>query len=193
MQRTQSSGDREATTHGRSGRQTRRRSAVWLVPNTSQGLSSRLDSQDPKIVGALALDEEAVFAPGARAAHAPTCILIVEGDSQFASQLHRELKLGTDAEWANDIATNGHLTQPLPRKLAPAIALIDTAQLGLDGIAVYRRLQAHPLSQECAIVFITSSTALELSARGVEGGILLRTPFKVAHAIALISALISER
>lgn len=193
MQRTQSSGDREATTYGRAARQARRRSAVWLVPNTAQGLSSRLDNQDTQIVGALALDEEAAFTLGAHAMHAPSCILIVEGDSHIANQLHRELNLGANADWANNIATVSHQTLFRPRKSAPAIAIVDAAQLGLDGAAVYRRLQAHPLAQESAIIFITAATALELSARGVEGGMLLRTPLKVAHAITLISALVNER
>jgi DNA-binding response OmpR family regulator len=171
----------------------RKRSAVWLVPNTMRHHSSQLASQGLQSIGSLALNNDAAFAPDTRAAQAPACILIVEGDPHIANLLRRALKLGADVDWAVEVATDGHLTLLRPRSTAPAIALIDTVNLSLDGVEVYHRLRALPQAQASNIVFITSSTALELSARGVEAGFLLRKPFKVAHAISLITALVSER
>ncbi len=193
MQRTQSSGARGATPAGRVGRQARKRSAVWLVPNTTQDLSAQLTNQDPLSIGALALDEDTDFAPGAHASQAPGCILIVDGDPHIAHQLRRALKLGAEVDWAVEVATDGHLTLLRPHNTAPAIALIDTVNLGLDGVEVYHRLRALPQTHASNIIFITSANALELSAHGVEAGILLRKPFKIDHAISLINALINEQ
>lgn len=193
MQRTQSSGDRGGSPAGRVGRQARKRSAVWLVPNTTRDLSLERTNQKPQSIGSLALVEEAAIATGAGPTHAPACILIVDGDPHIAHQLRRALKLGADVDWAVEVATDGHLALLRPHNTAPAIALIDTVNLGLDGIEVYHRLRALPQAHMSTIIFITSANALELSARGVEAGILLRKPFKLTDAISLITAVVSEQ
>lgn len=158
MQKMRTSGDRP-------GRPTRRRSAVWLVPNPTAEAATHLASEEPRIVGALALDGSA--APGA----APACVVIVEDAPHTARLLRRALE---------STAT-------------PVVTLIDASQLGADGAEAYRRARAASQSSPTHVLFITATTALELSARGVDGGVLLRAPFEIEQVIALIHELIDGR
>ncbi|MDE3230351.1 MAG: response regulator transcription factor, partial [Chloroflexota bacterium] len=158
MQKMRAPGDR-------AGRQARRRSAVWLVPNPTSEVDADLNSAQPEILGALALD-------GTReSAAAPICVVIVEDAPDTARLLSRALG-------------------PAASATRPAITLIDASQPGADGAEVYRQTRALSQTRASHIIFITTSTALELSARGVDGGVLLRAPFEVEQVVALVDALV---
>lgn len=160
MQKMRVSGDR-------AGRQARRRSAVWLVPNPTAETDVERSSAQPEILGALALD-------GASASvAAPVCVVIVEDSPNTARLLSRALGPATSAA-------------------RPAITLIDASQPGADGAEVYRQTRAMSQTRASHIIFITTTTALELSARGVDGGVLLRAPFDIEQVVALVDALVGE-
>ncbi len=171
MQKTQAPSERSASiSAGRAGRQARRRSGVWLVPPPAQDEPIPLAaSQLPQIVGALALDEAAEYAVDVASVSAPACALIIEDDSHTVGALRRALA-----------------------EVAPAIMLLDARQPDVDGAEVYRRLRASPATRNCQAIFLTASTAFDLSARGVEDGIVLRKPFDVEQVITLVTALLEE-
>ena len=113
-------------------------------------------------MGALALD-------GAAVPHlAPTCVVIVEGAPHTARLLRRALE---------PVASS-------------AVILIDASQPGVDGAEAYRQARSMAPAPARFTIFITSATALELSARGVDGGVLLRAPFEIEHVVALVNDLI---
>jgi DNA-binding response OmpR family regulator len=42
------------------------------------------------------------------------------------------------------------------------------------------------------VVFLTAASSLDLSVRGVDGGVLVRKPFDVQQVIALVGALLED-
>lgn len=192
MQKTQASTERSASIPaGRAGRQARRRGAVWLVASPTRDDAAPFADSLPQIVGTLALAEEAKFT-GAAEAPAPACVLIVEDDPRVAGLLRRALELEGHADWSIDILSDGHTALTRAQQAAPNIVLLDMRLPDMDGAEVYRRLRASPATQGCQVVFLTASTSLDLSLRGVEGGVLLRKPFDVEQVIALVTALLQE-
>ncbi len=193
MQKTQPPSERSGgVAASRLGRQSRRRGAVWLVPSAPQDDITPIANQRPQIVGALALVENAGFESAAIATHAPACVLIVEDDPQVASLLRRALELEGHADWDIDIFTDGRAALMRAQQTAPSIVLLDVRLPDMDGAEVYRRLRAAPETQRCQVVFLTASTSLDLSVRGVDGGVLLRKPFDLEQVIALVTALLQE-
>ena len=191
MQKTQAPNERSATiAGGRAGRQARRRSGVWLVPPPVQDEAAPHPDQLPQSIGALALDH-ADYAPAAVTA-TPACVLIIEDDPHVAGLLRRALELEGHDDLAIDIIADGRAALMRAQEAAPHLVLLDVRLPDIDGAEVYRRLHASPATRECQVVFLTASTALDLSARGVEGGILLRKPFDVEQVTALITALLDE-
>lgn len=192
MQKTQAPTERSSTiAAGRAGRQARRRGAVWLVPGPSRADTAPFADQLPQVLGTLALAEETKFA-GPTEAPAPACVLIVEDDPHVAGLLRRALELEGHTDWSIDILSDGHAALTRAQQAAPNIVLLDVRLPDMDGAEVYRRLRASPATQECQVVFLTASTSLDLSLRGVDGGVLLRKPFDVEQVITLVSALLQE-
>lgn len=193
MQKTQAPIERSASiAAGRAGRQARRRSAVWLVPPAIQDETTLRPDQVPQTVGALALDESGEYAGMVVAAPAHACVLIVEDDPHLASLLRRALELEGHTDWSIDIITDGRAALMRAQEATPNLVLLDVGLPDMDGAEVYRRLRASAATRDSQIVFLTASTALDLSVRGVEGGILLRKPFDIEQVISLVTALLDE-
>lgn len=194
MQKTQAPSDRASggAAASRLGRQSRRRGAVWLVPSAPLADAAPLTNQHAQTVGALALVEEAEFAASPIGASAPACVLIVEDDPHVAGLLRSALELEGHADWAIDILSDGRAALLRAQQAAPSLVLLDVRLPDMDGAEVYRRLRATPGNERCHVVFLTASTSLDLSLRGVDGGLLLRKPFDVEQVIALVSALLQE-
>lgn len=193
MQKTQAPNDRASgAAASRLGRQARRRGAVWLVPSAPQAESTPLAAQRAQTVGALALVEEAEFEASPIATSAPVCVLIVEDDPHVAGLLRSALELEGHDDWAIDILSDGRAALLRAQQTAPRLVLLDVRLPDMDGAEVYRLLRATPGAERCHVVFLTASTSLDLSLRGVDGGVLLRKPFDVEQVIALVSALLQE-
>ena len=193
MQKTQDSGERSGgTPTGRFGRQSRRRGAVWLVPTTPQDEATSVTEQLPQTVGALALVEDPDITTATVATTAPTCVLIVEDDPQVASLLRRALELEGHTDWSIDILSDGRAALKRAQQAAPSIVLLDVCLPDMDGAEVYRRLRASPTTRGCQVVFLTASSSLDLSLRGVDGGVLLRKPFDLEQVIVLVTTLLQE-
>ncbi len=193
MQKTLPPTERSASVSiNRAGRQGRRRDTVWLVPTVPAEDALQRANLPPKTVGALALAEQASPVSVAPAAHSPACVLIVEDDPHVAGLLRRALELEGHTDWSIDISANGRTALTRAQQSAPRIVLLDVRLPDMDGAEVYRRLRSTPETQGCQVVFLTASTALDLSVRGVDGGVLLRKPFDVEQVVALVSALLQE-
>ena len=190
MQKTQAPIERSAgLPAGRAGRQARRRGTVWLVPDPARADTAPFAEQLPQVVGTLALADETQFA-GSAQAPAPACVLIVEDDPHVANLLHRALELEGHTDWSIDILSDGQAALTRAQQATPNVVLLDVRLPDMDGAEVYRRLRATPATQDCQVVFLTASTSLDLSLRGVDGGVLLRKPFDVEQVIALVTALL---
>ncbi len=177
---------------GQLGRPMRRRGAVWLVPGAPPVDVAPLASQRTPTVGALALVEEPHFETATLAPGAPACVLIVEDDPHVAGLLRRALELEGHTDWAIDIISDGHAALTRAQQTTPNLVLLDVRLPDMDGAEVYHRLRAIPATQRCQVVFLTASTSLDLSMRGVDGGLLLRKPFDVEQVVALVTALLQE-
>lgn len=177
---------------GRIGKQSRRRADVWLVPSAPSDDATPLAAPRPQVVGALALVEEPAFEASPQPAPAPACVLIVEDDPHVAGLLRSALELEGHTNWAIDILSDGRTALTRAQQSAPNIVLLDVRLPDMDGAEVYRRLRSIPETQSCQVVFLTASTSLDLSLRGVDGGVLLRKPFDVEQVIALVTALLQE-
>jgi DNA-binding response OmpR family regulator len=70
--------------------------------------------------------------------------------------------------------------------------LLDVRLPDMDGAEVFRRLRETPGSEDCQVVFLTAASSLDLSVRGVDGGVLVRKPFDVQQVIALVGALLED-
>jgi len=192
MQKTQTPSERSASASaGRAGRQARRRSAVWLVPPAQDEATLRAD-QLPQTVGALALDDETQYTGVRVSTPAPACVLIVEDDPHIAGLLRRALELEGRPDWAVDIISDGRAALMRAREAAPNLVLLDVRLPDMDGAEVYHRLRSDAATRGCQVIFLTATTSLDLSVRGVEGGILLRKPFDVEQVINLVTALLDE-
>lgn len=176
----------------RMGRSARRRSAVWLAPTPPKDETIRLVTPAPHTSGALALVEERAYEPAVPAAKAPACVLIVEDDPHVAGLLRQAFELDDYASWTIDVITNGGAAVRRAREARPNIVLLDVHLPDMDGAEVYRCLRAAPATVDCQIIFLTGSNSLDLSTRGVDGGILLRKPFDVEAVIALVKAILQE-
>jgi DNA-binding response OmpR family regulator len=119
-------------------------------------------------------------------------VLIVEDDPQVAGLLRRALELEGHADWSIDILSDGRAALMRAQQAAPSIVLLDVRLPDMDGAEVYRQLRSAPATQRCQVVFLTASTSLDLSLRGVDGGVLLRKPFDLEQVIALVTALLQE-
>jgi DNA-binding response OmpR family regulator len=146
----------------------------------------------PQIVGALALVEDPDIATTPVATPAPACVLIVEDDPQVAGLLRRALELEGHEDWSIDILSDGRAALMRAQEAAPRIVLLDVRLPDMDGAEVYRRLRASPATRGCQVVFLTASSSLDLSLRGVDGGVLLRKPFDIEQVITLVSTLLQE-
>ncbi len=194
MQKTQAPNDRPGGgAPTRVARQGRRRGAVWLVPSTPSADAAPLTDQMPQVVGALALDDDKACQEETLASAAPACVLIVEDDPHVARMLRSALELEGHANLAIDILPEGHAALTRAQTNAPSLVLLDVHLPDMDGAEVYRRLRAIPATANCHVVFLTGSTSLDLSLRGVDGGLLLRKPFDVEEVIALVTALLEEQ
>ncbi|HEY7975141.1 MAG TPA: response regulator [Ktedonobacterales bacterium] len=194
MQKTQAPNDRPngGALSGRMGRQSRRRGGVWLVPSAPESEVTSLANQLPQTVGALALVEDTQFETASVATSAPACVLIVEDDPHVAGLLRSALELEGHADWAIDILSDGRTALMRVQQATPSVVLLDVQLPDMDGAEVYRRLRATPGTERCHVVFLTASTSLDLSLRGVDGGLLLSKPFDVDQVIALVTALLQE-
>ncbi|HZC07776.1 MAG TPA: response regulator [Ktedonobacterales bacterium] len=190
MQKTQAPNDRVGGVSNRIGRQTRRRGSVWLVPAGSPVSAAPLTDQLPQIVGALALDEDPSRDAPTHESAAPACVLIVEDDPQVSGLLRSALELEGHSNWAIDIQPEGRTALSRAQANTPNLVLLDVQLPDMDGAEVYRRLRSVPTTANCHVVFLTASTSLDLSVRGVDGGLLVRKPFDVEQVIELVTALL---
>ncbi len=176
----------------RLGRQSRRRGSVWLVPTNPQAEATSVPSQTTQVVGALALDEAPACDAAIIATPAPACVLIVEDDPHIAALLRNAFELEGRPEWLIDILPEGRAALAQARQTAPRVVLLDVRLPDMDGAEVFRRLRETPGAEACQVVFLTASSSLDLSVRGVDGGVLVRKPFDVEQVITLVSALLVE-
>lgn len=176
----------------RLGRQSRRRGSVWLVPTTPQSEVTSVPSQTAQTVGALALDEAPACDMAVGTSPAPACVLIVEDDPHIAALLRHAFELEGRPEWSINILPEGGAALAQAQQAAPKVVLLDVRLPDMDGAEVFRRLRETPGTEDCQVVFLTASSSLDLSMRGVDGGILLRKPFDVGQVIALVSALLQD-
>lgn len=176
----------------RLGRQSRRRGSVWLVPTNPQAEATAVPSQTTQVVGALALDEAPACDAAIIATPAPACVLIVEDDPHIAALLRNAFELEGRPEWLIDILPEGRAALAQARQTAPRVVLLDVRLPDMDGAEVFRRLRETPGAEACQVVFLTASSSLDLSVRGVDGGVLVRKPFDVEQVITLVSALLEE-
>lgn len=176
----------------RLGRQSRRRGSVWLVPTNPQAEATSVPSQTTQVVGALALDEAPACDAAIIATPAPACVLIVEDDPHIAALLRNAFELEGRPEWLIDILPEGRAALAQARQTAPRVVLLDVRLPDMDGAEVFRRLRETPGAEACQVVFLTASSSLDLSVRGVDGGVLVRKPFDVEQVITLVSALLKE-
>ncbi len=176
----------------RLGRQSRRRGSVWLVPTNPQAEATSVPSQTTQVVGALALDEAPACDAAIIATPAPACVLIVEDDPHIAALLRNAFELEGRPEWLIDILPEGRAALAQARQTAPRVVLLDVRLPDMDGAEVFRRLRETPGAEACQVVFLTASSSLDLSVRGVDGGVLVRKPFDVEQVITLVSALLEE-
>jgi CheY-like chemotaxis protein len=176
----------------RLGRQSRRRGSVWLVPTNPQAEATSIPSQTTHVVGALALDEQPTCDATIIATPAPACVLIVEDDPHIAALLRNAFELEGRPEWSIDILPEGRAALAQVQQVTPRVVLLDVRLPDMDGAEVFRRLRETPGAEACQIVFLTASSSLDLSVRGVDGGVLVRKPFDVQQVITLVSALLEE-
>ncbi|HEX8730157.1 MAG TPA: response regulator [Ktedonobacterales bacterium] len=176
----------------RLGRQSRRRGSVWLVPTNPHTEVTSVPSQTAQTVGALALDETPARDVAVIATPAPACVLIVEDDPHVAALLRNAFELVGRPEWSIDILPEGRAALALAQRAAPRVVLLDVRLPDMDGAEVFRRLRETPGTEDCQVVFLTASSSLDLSVRGVDGGVLVRKPFDVEQVIALVSALLQD-
>lgn len=194
MQKTQAPSDRMAGgAPNRLARQTRRRGAVWLVPAAPPADAAPHTDQAPQVVGALALDDATDREAETLASAAPACVLIVEDDPHVARLLRSALELEAHANLAIDILPEGRAALTRAQAIAPRLVLLDVQLPDMDGAEVYRRLRDTPATSGCHVVFLTGSTSLDLSLRGVDGGLLLRKPFDIDEVITLVTALLQDQ
>lgn len=193
MQKTQAPNERPGgVMASRLGRQTRRRGQVWLVPPTPQANTTPVASQSAQIVGALALDEAPACDSALIPTPAPACVLIVEDDPHVAALLRNAFELEGRPEWSIDILPEGRAALAHAQQAAPSVVLLDVRLPDMDGAEVFRRLRETPGAEACQIVFLTAASSLDLSVRGVDGGVLVRKPFDVRQVIALVTDLLRE-
>ena len=176
----------------RLGRQSRRRGSVWLVPTTPQAEATSVPSNTTQTVGALALDEAPVCDAAVIATPAPACVLIVEDDPHIAALLRNAFELEGRPDWSIDILPEGRAALAQAQQAAPRVVLLDVRLPDMDGAEVFRRLRETPGSEDCQVVFLTAASSLDLSVRGVDGGVLVRKPFDVEQVIALVGALLED-
>lgn len=176
----------------RLGRQSRRRGSVWLVPTTPQTEATSVSSNTTQTVGALALDEAPACDAAVIATPAPACVLIVEDDPHIAALLRDAFELEGRPGWSIDILPEGRAALAQAQQTAPRVVLLDVRLPDMDGAEVFRRLRETPGSEDCQVVFLTAASSLDLSVRGVDGGVLVRKPFDVEQVIALVSALLED-
>lgn len=176
----------------RLGRQSRRRGSVWLVPTNPQAEATSVPSQTTQVVGALALDEQPTCDAALIATPAPACVLIVEDDPHIAALLRNAFELEGRPEWSIDILPEGRAALAQARQTTPRVVLLDVRLPDMDGAEVFRRLRETPGAEACQVVFLTASSSLDLSVRGVDGGVLVRKPFDVQQVITLVTALLEE-
>lgn len=192
MQKTQFPNASGASMATRMGRQARRRGTVWLIPSAPQDEALTASTTHPHTSGALALVEEPTPIATPLRASSQTCVLIVEDDPHVAGLLRQALELEGHADWSIDILSDGRTALHRAQTSAPTIVLLDVRLPDMDGAEVYHRLRTNPATRSCHVVFLTASTSLDLSLRGVDGGVLLRKPFNVDDVIALVTALVGE-
>ncbi len=192
MQKTHNPNASGATTATRMGRQARRRGTVWLIPSAPQDEVLAARTPHPHTSGALALVAEPEPITTPLRSSSQTCVLIVEDDPHVSGLLRQALELEGHTDWSIDILTDGRTALHRAQTSAPKIILLDVRLPDMDGAEVYHRLRTNPATQACHVVFLTASTSLDLSLRGVDGGVLLRKPFVVDDVIALVTALVSE-
>ncbi|MGH2501899.1 MAG: response regulator transcription factor [Ktedonobacterales bacterium] len=176
----------------RLGRQSRRRGSVWLVPTTPQAEATSVPSNTTQTVGALALDEAPACDAAVIATPAPACVLIVEDDPHIAALLRNAFELEGRPDWSIDIMPEGRAALAQAQQAAPRVVLLDVRLPDMDGAEVFRRLRETPGSEDCQVVFLTAASSLDLSLRGVDGGVLVRKPFDVEQVIALVGALLED-
>ena len=191
MQQSYPPDERGAAT-SRLTRKPRRIGARWQAPEASHNNVTPLADSRTQTVGALALVEQPQYEVATLAPAAPSCVLIVEDDPQVAGLLRRALELEGHTDWAIDISPDGRAALLRAQQAAPSLVLLDVRLPDMDGAEVYRRLRGAPATQQCPVVFLTASTSLGLSLRGVDGGLLLRKPFDVEQVVALVTALLQE-
>lgn len=192
MQKTHNPSASGGAMANRMGKQARRRGTVWLIPNPPQDEALAASTPHPHTSGALALVAEPESITTPRRESSQTCVLIVEDDPHVSGLLRQALELEGHTDWSIDILTDGRTALRRAQTAAPKIILLDVRLPDMDGAEVYHRLRTNPATQACNVVFLTASTSLDLSLRGVDGGLLLRKPFDVDEVIGLVSAIVSE-
>lgn len=185
----------------RGGRQTRRSGVVWLVPRPLEAPATDQRMATAQVSGALALlptapaDTEPSDALASHAAslagEAPVCVLIVEDDPQVAAMLRHALELDGDPDWTIHTVADGGAALQKAREAAPRVVLLDVGLPGMDGPEVYQWLRSMPETQSARVIFLTGATSLDLSLRGVDGGVLLRKPYDVAQVVAFVQGVLS--
>ena len=193
MQKAQAPNERPGgAVASRLGRNARRRGHVWLVPATPRADATPVTSQPPQIVGALALSEQPAGETAPITTSAPACVLIVEDDPHLAALLRNAFELEGRPDWSIDILPEGRIALAHAQQAAPSVVLLDVRLPDMDGAEVFRRLRETPATAGCQVVFLTAASSLDLSVRGVDGGVLVRKPFDVRQVIALVTALLRE-
>lgn len=103
-------------------------------------------------------------------------LLVVDDDPSNRALLTRTLE---GKGYAIREAASGEEALELARELRPTLILLDVVMPGLDGYEVCRRLRADPLTQDCALVFLSAMGSAEDKVKGLElGGVdYLAKPF----------------
>ena len=117
-------------------------------------------------------------------------IALVEDDAKLTEIFRTVIEsLGC---WRLQIYRDGKDAKDHLPELGANLILLDVGLPNLDGVSLYRILRGHSSTKNIPIIVITGSYDWELQRMGLDGGWLLRKPFRVQELLFMIRALLAE-
>ncbi len=117
-------------------------------------------------------------------------IVIVEDDPELAELFRDAFK--DFPHWQLVFFNDGQVASHAIPPLHPHLILLDIGLPNLDGAALYKILRGHNSTRHTPIIVITGSHDWQLHRMGLQTGLFLRKPFKLAELLIIMRAHLRE-
>ncbi len=124
--------------------------------------------------------------PSSSAPDQAETILLVDDDATNLQVLYQTLQ---GRRYKLLIAKSGEQALTMARRSQPAVILLDIVMPGIDGYETCRQLKADPVTQEAAVIFLSSLDDTTDKVRGFERGAVdyITKPFQAEEVIARVN------